>query len=729
MTNVIPQRRGQRPRTASAVRPSSLEHVSRRRVDRHYSMLLGALLVLLGTALLLFQLNSVSLRGDEAFAAQYWAGLPLVDSLRTIATLEPHAPFTYLLFSGWGLSVGTASAFALRLFPALWGILGVAVFFRLAVDSFSAAARVRQQYNNRYTVPASQPRLEASQLTFGLGWAALATLFWVINPFAVWHSQDFRNYIVWLTISQMSLLLLLRLLRHPGQMRLWMLYAALSVIASLVFYFQALFTLAACVAGWLMLRRYRSDSSTSTLSQPVPHNHVVRWLMLHIVLLAIPVAIFLVLQGSLIAGGLYSGTTDLFNLQALATMPAVLLFGQSLPADALIGLGVVSWLLLGLIAISAVIARLHTVGLLLIWAGIPALLLIVITTRFAVFLPRYIIAAAPALLLTLFLTGWHLWQRPSRVRAAGRAVVAIIGLIVISVTMLSLTHYLFDPAYRKAPDWAAFDATLTQSVEQDDLVIQRGIDPAFAWYYRGSAPEIALPASPRQPDDAIVRALQDASMTHTSLWLVGKPTDWPNQSAVDEWLAANMQVIRRFIVDDLPATQYGRYDAIDTASLSPTTDAPRFVVSRAQGDADVSDTDAGTDSASVFATLRDVSVYRSTNDDLLSINLVWQFDAAFLASDTVSHTITFAHLVGPVNPASSSPLWAQDDHPVHIRGIALDDDSHLSRDHYELSLRGLEAGTYQIQVGFYERSTVERYRTASGDDAISVYTIQVRASE
>ena len=79
------------------------------------------LIIWLGFALRLHELASVPLRGDEAFSALNWAGIPLHQSLTEIATLEPHPPLTYVLFRLWGLLIGGIdSPFALRLLPGLW---------------------------------------------------------------------------------------------------------------------------------------------------------------------------------------------------------------------------------------------------------------------------------------------------------------------------------------------------------------------------------------------------------------------------------------------------------------------------------------------------------------------------------------------------------------------------------------------------------------------------------
>lgn len=96
---------------------------------RHWLWLIAFLWF--GLALRLYQIDTTALRGDEAFSAQNWAGLPLETSLAEIAAIEPHPPGTYALFRLWGVSVGLAPEFALRLLPALTNLVGIAAMFAL----------------------------------------------------------------------------------------------------------------------------------------------------------------------------------------------------------------------------------------------------------------------------------------------------------------------------------------------------------------------------------------------------------------------------------------------------------------------------------------------------------------------------------------------------------------------------------------------------------------------
>src|SRR5215207_5053780 len=93
------------------------------------SVLLGGI-ILLGFALRFFNLNAVSLRGDEAFTVLHWMREPLASTLADIATKDPQAPLSYALYRGWALVMGT-SEYVARLLPALFSVLGIPAMYVL----------------------------------------------------------------------------------------------------------------------------------------------------------------------------------------------------------------------------------------------------------------------------------------------------------------------------------------------------------------------------------------------------------------------------------------------------------------------------------------------------------------------------------------------------------------------------------------------------------------------
>ena len=90
----------------------------------------------------------------------------------------------------------------------------------------------------------------------------------------------------------------------------------------------------------------------------------------------------------------------------------------------------------------------------------------------------------------------------------------------------------------------------------------------------------------------------------------------------------------------------------------------------------------------------------------LQVDLFWQAQCLLTQDYTV-----FVHLLGPYNPSTGGPVWAQDDtYPVqggHPTSRWLP--GQVVPDRHPLDLpAGMPAGTYQIEVGLYDASTGAR---------------------
>jgi mannosyltransferase len=110
----------------------------------------------------------------------------------------------------------------------------------------------------------------------------------------------------------------------------------------------------------------------------------------------------------------------------------------------------------------------------------------------------------------------------------------------------------------------------------------------------------------------------------------------------------------------------------------------------------------------------------------LQVDLFWQ------AQCTLTHDYTvFVHLLGPYNPATGGPVWAQDDsyplqggHPTS-RWIA----GQTVPDRHPLELpASMPAGTYQVEVGLYDASTGARVPVdVVSEDRILIEEVSVLA--
>ena len=597
-------------------------------------------IILLGFGLRVYRLNVVPLRGDEAFTAQNWAGQPLSYSLTHIATIEPHPPLTYILFRGWGLLVGT-TPLAMRLLPALFNLLGVAALYTLG------------------------KRLG------GVWVGILAALLWAMHPFEIWHSQDARNYGVWAGLSAVTLWAGMRSLetRRRGD---GLLFLTLAVVTANIFYTEIFSLMALGLYSVLVYWRSWRDYWP--------------WLAVLVMAMISAVVSFLVLQGRLVGSGAYTGTiAGEMNPARLVTwfMP-VLNFGDTLP----ISLVDVLWpfLLVGLGAgWYAWWGRSRKYALLLLFlALLPLLLIGLVSTRFNIFLPRYIISSVPAYILVL--SGLALLVRSRQRVVRWGAVALLVGWGGTAV--YSLYNAYYDPAYGKSEAWPSLTDYLRAHVAPDDMVIQLSIDAAFGYYY-APLPSIALPASPRQPEEEIGRILAENS--HRTIWLVGQTfPDWPNAGVVEAWIQANMQLVRDTHIDRLRIQEYKPWDVaeseLETLPLARFGEVAELVGAR------------------VFA-------MPEPTGELV----IWLYWRPLRQSDDALKV--FLHLAGAVNPATGSPLWAQDDQfPQDGR---LDTTTWtvggVFRDVYQIPVADVPPGDYTLLVGLYDPITNERLAVGESD--------------
>ncbi|MCS6834676.1 MAG: glycosyltransferase family 39 protein [Anaerolineae bacterium] len=462
-------------------------------MSRRAALSAFALLILLAFALRLHRIGEASLRGDEGFSAQYWAGLPLGESLVNIATLEPHPPLTYAVFRAWGLVFGISSETVLRLLPALANLLGMAALYAIGKRLHSRLA--------------------------GL----IAAASWAFHPYLIWHSQDFRNYAVWSGLSAVTLWLGLRAVLSRRQIGL---YSLMALSTALIFYAE-LFSLAA-LCLWGAWHNWPSRDRA----------WLRRWLIMHSLLAFVVALILLYYQGSLLAFGGYGGNTGGFDpVRLVERLLPTLALGETLPS---------AWLsLVGFAMLFALPLAWSTIGrrqpanavLLATLILVPLLALSAISLRVSIFNARYVLASLPAYLLTFSLLLAALWST--------RRVFSL-GLLAIwsVVAMLSLWNYFNDPTFSKSPDWRRLVQVLSQRLSSDDYVLQATVDAGFGYYFDDDARNKALPYHPNQSPEEILSILQPIAAQHESLWLIGQtPSDWPNRAVVVNWLDAERQLI------------------------------------------------------------------------------------------------------------------------------------------------------------------------------------------
>ena len=621
--------------------------------------LLIIVIILLGFGLRVHDLQAVPMRGDEAFSAQYWADLPLSVSLSQIAHKDPHPPLAFITFRLWRhLIGGIDSVFALRLLSTLGNTIGIPAIFVLGW------------------------RL-AGKRSVGL----IAALLWALHPYEIWHSQDFRNYAIWAGLSVTSLWLGLQLIDSRRRAD-WLLYGLVAAGTGLFFYTE-LFIMVAL-------------SSSAILLQWRDARFLRRILSLHLVVGSLVMLVFLLLQLKPGTLGSYSGNLEAFSAgDYLTRFAPVLLLSETTPLDqGTVGL----FFSVAIVLASALICRSskRQFAFLILLTALPLALLGLVSLSRNVFNPRYVLATVPALILLLTLGSFHAASYLRRVLKLSRSVLALCILSPWFVLAgISLHAYYNDPAFRKAPAWDELGAFLNRRVSEEDLVIQLSGDAAFGYYYRGAAPDIALPESPAQSADEIVARLEALPDAFESFYVVSREqAGWSNAGVVEAWMKSNMQEVLRTDSSGLPVRQYMNWSVADPVEA----ELARF------GDS------------------IDLSGRRLFQEPLPTGEiLLWVYWRPL--SRTERPLKSFVHVYGEMNPFTASTLWTQDDqYPQRGR---LDSTTWslnvVFRDVYYLPAKELAEGTYQIEVGWYDLESGARLLQRDGSGSYSLYVFRYPA--
>lgn len=517
----------------------------------------------------------------------------------------------------------------------------------------------------------------------GRGAGLLVALLWSLHPLQIWHAQDARNYAIWAGLSAVALWLALRAVERRRPLD-WTLYLAAALVAAYIYYLE-LFTL-------LVLNLYVLLAYWRRWGVWRP------WLLVQGAL-GFGLALWF-LQPRLLTGSGYGGTTGSFVPERLLTwfLPE-LTFGSTLPPAFVDLLWLPLALLLGLALTLRWRVNRRQALLLGLLAVLPPLLLGLVSLRLNVFTPRYVLAAAPAYtLLFVLLVQQAVGQGGRSYRAAGGALLAC----WLAVYGLGLYGYYYAlPEDRKAPDWRGLAAYLQANVAADDRIVLTSVDPAFTYYFPPAAGGIGLPAGRAQPAEEIITVLDTEIGSQATLWVVARTfPDWPNAGVVEAWAGQHLQPVRQTDIAGTPVRQFKPWEVgADEIEGGPL---------------------AAYDTVAVLAAARS---FGPEPAGTLTVWLYWR-----PLGQTADDLKVFVHLYGPVNPATGTILWSQDDD--FPQGGRLQTSTWqaggLFRDVYVLPLEGLPSGTYQLAAGLYNPQTEERILTVDGRDAVEIGQLVLR---
>lgn len=580
--------------------------------------------VALAFCLRLYRLDSVPLRGDEGFAVRYWADDP-VSVTRHLAATEPHPLLTFYAFYSWKQIAGS-SVFAMRYLPLLGSLLGVV----------AVAAIARQLFNDHRVT-------------------ALAAVLWAMQPFAIWHAQDVRNYAIWSGLSPLALLFFMRAVRS-GRPRHWVAYVFAAGAALHSFFLEA-FLLPVHGLYLILVQRDRRAAGRALLAWSALLLLLIPWL----------------LQAWYLSQSNYAGATQEASLERLATWILPTLIAGAVPGAPWAAVLSLGWLLVAAVGLGLTQADLRLWAWLVAWIAVPVLLLFIAATRMSVFHPRYLIAIGPAfaIITARVVIPTPGTRRPGR-RGPSRAML-VLALLAPLYGVSALPDY-YRGVNAKAPDWPALAEYLEARVRRTDLIVQNAPDPAFGYYYRGPADETAL-----LPGIDVAAKLRPELNFYAAIWLIGRSPE------AEAFLADRLQLVSAHTVARFSVMQFRpkspRASEIATSSNALFREPGGEPVVRLKGF-----TIQGPDRVS----------------SAISVLLYWEP----LRQTATDYTV-FVHLIGGMNPATGTPLWDQDDHPP-LDGLAPTtgwEPGVTFRDAFNLledpALR-LPPGSYALQVGLYD---------------------------
>ncbi|MCE2471229.1 MAG: glycosyltransferase family 39 protein [Anaerolineae bacterium] len=616
-------------------------------------------IILVGFGLRIHNLQATPLRGDEAFSVLYWADTPLNVSLSDIAHGEPHTPLVYAIGRLWNhLIGGIDSVFALRYLSALGNILGAPAMIALAW-----------------------------RLCGRLDLALLAGLMWAAHPFEIWHSQEFRNYAYWGGISAVALWLGLRLIDKARQAD-WYLYAAVAGFAVLTIYTEWFSTVA--LAAFAILHRWRD------------WRFLRRLFVIQLGMAAMLIAGLLLIQVRQGFMSSYPGLVQSFDVaDYILRFVPYLASGSTIPLD-LTGVGFGLSLALVFAAYLVYRQSRRAFSFAVLTAAVPLLLLGLVSQRYNLFHPRYVLSATPGFILLLAIGSSQVAQALARrIRLARGLLTLAVALPWFALALLTLDAYFNNPVFRKAPAWDELGGFLNSRVEDGDLVIQLAVDPAFGYYYNGAARDIGLPVKADQPAAEISAALSRLSSEYDSIYVVAREqAGWANTGVVVEWMRANMQEVLHTDASGLPIRQYQHWSVSD-ATLGELASFDEIVA---------------------------LLGYDSCNDLLPSgmqlLRVYWR-----PLAQSPQPLKSFVHVYGPEAGASGRELRTQDDQYPQEGRLDSTTWAHTGvfREVYYLPVSSLDEGRYEILIGWYEPDSGERLLLADGTDSFALCAFEIAA--
>ncbi len=464
----------------------------------------GILLVLtlVAFALYVFQMDSQSLRGDEAFDAMFITG-PIPSMLEQMRSTQPYPPLYHLALKGW-TAVAGRSTFALRFLSALCTVLVVPLAYQLG------------------------------RLWFGRRAGLFAALLATFHPLLLWYAQD-RMYASLAALTLASTVLATLLWQgHSGRF-LWYGYAIVTLL-SLYEHYAAVFILLAqnlTVLVWSWRARGKR-----WLTAWIGIQFVIGLAFLPWIVFAWPV--------------LSSHTSAWTQPVTLPDMLRRLFQAYSVGLTISPEQAIIPLVGFGIAAGRGLIARgehpdrpARLMALIVIIIPVTAVYLLSLSRP--MFDERYLVMIiVPYLaLLGRGLAGTRRWV------PIGLAGFMLAGMIVADL------NYRFDPAFAKAPGWNTAFAFLQAQARPTDAIVYTFPDPAPEYYAQNRWVVFLLPPEAPPDPDRTRQIAREIAETHPRIWLIPQWSRvWDQDRLAEQTLDAMAERAAEFRAGRLPLVLY-----------------------------------------------------------------------------------------------------------------------------------------------------------------------------
>ena len=493
----------------------------------------------------------------------------------------------------------------------------------------------------------------------------LAAILTALSPLLIYYSQETRMYELVAILSLASICLLPSFLKRG---RAWWLITLLALYT----HYSAFFVLAA--ENIFALIHWRKDRSM-----------LLRWIAMQ-VLLVVAYIPWIVTQTSFLRGKA-SARFDEWNWQGIEMIfgKTFLSFTIGLTVDAPLAQIATALFLafavLGAYAMWRDRKSVRFTSLAPIYFLVPVAIAFIVNPIMPFFFERYVLVAIPGFILLVAFGLDYLAQRDAR------AAIGIIGVVFL-LDAFALSNYYFDDTYAKGK-YGQMMAYISQNAQPGDtLILNNPLQkPLYQYYAPRNVPAIYLPDGDVSLEDPRARQqLDDAAKKSARVWLVmfGNPAEYDPTGYLERWLGAHaFKTYANGFVDAslglyvMPSAQPSIKRAIN-ATLGNSIKLIGYDLDRAE----------------------------VAPGQALQLTLHWK-----TTQPIDKHYTVFAHVIGGVNPATQSPVWAQmDTEPGGgSRATTTWQVGETIDDRYGLLLpANIPPGEYLIEIGMYDSTNQTR---------------------